>query len=94
MLQNSKSESGKLLEAQCKHEKETLKLEHTKDICTLRVEMEEVKLNLSSRNSEVKRLVDETKSLKTKAEKYDNNSVQGVCSLIQMNAYNEKANVR
>ena len=39
-------------------------------------------------------MVEEIKSLKLKAKKHDDISVQGVRSLIHMNAYNEKANVR
>ena len=56
--------------------------------------MEQCKVNLSSSDSEKKRLEESLKSFQAKAKKYDDISAQGVRSLIQMNAFNEKADVR
>ena len=94
ILEKAKVESKQLQDAQSSFKMETLKLEHEKELCTLRVEMEQCKINLSSSDSEKKWLEESLKSFQAKAKKYDDISAQGVRSLIQMNAFNEKADVR
>ena len=58
-------------DVQSKFKEGTLKPEHTKELCRLKVEMKQYKLTLSSLDSDVKRLDSDISSLKLKAKKYD-----------------------
>ena len=69
LLEKAKLDSKPMNDAHSTFKEETLKLEHTKEICTLQVEIEQYKLTLSLRDSDVEWLDSDISSLKLKEKK-------------------------